>query len=56
MFRLTALTLACVASLAFSATAFAHDKPVATIVVIKTPPGITRPMLDAVKTFSENVE
>jgi hypothetical protein len=47
MFRSTALTLACAAALAFSTTAFAQDKPVATIVVIKTPPGITRPMLDA---------
>lgn len=51
MFRSTAITLAIAASLAFSAAAFAQEKPaeapVATIVTIKTPPGITRPMLDA---------
>lgn len=51
MIRYAAITLASLASLAFSAPACADDKPagipVATIVTIKTPPGITRPMLDA---------
>ena len=50
MFRSTAITFASLASLAFGTHAHAEDKPaetpVATIVTIKTPPGITRPMLD----------
>lgn len=51
MFRSTVAALACAASLTVSAIAFAQEKPVeapvATIVTIKIPPGITRPMLDA---------
>jgi hypothetical protein len=50
MFRCTAIILAGFASLAFSTPLLAQDKsadmPIATIVTIKTPPGITRPMLD----------
>lgn len=50
MFRSTAITFAGLASLALAAPALAEEKPaessVATIVTIKTPPGITRPMLD----------
>jgi hypothetical protein len=45
------IALACIVALAISVPAFADDTPaettVATIVVIKTPPGVTRPMLDA---------
>jgi hypothetical protein len=50
MFRSTAMILAGFASLAIAAPIFAQakstDTPIATIVTIKTPPGITRPMLD----------
>ncbi len=50
MFRSAAITLAGFTSLACAAPALAQDKPaetpVAAIVTIKTPPGITRPMLD----------
>jgi hypothetical protein len=50
MFRSTAITFAGLASLSLGTPVFAENKPVetpvATIVTIKTPPGITRPMLD----------
>jgi hypothetical protein len=50
MFRSITIMLAGLASLALGTPAFAEDKPaetqVATIVTIKTPVGITRPMLD----------
>jgi hypothetical protein len=51
MFRSTAITFAGLAALGLGAPASARDKPaetpVATIVMIKTPSGIARPMLDA---------
>lgn len=51
MFRSTLLMLAYAASVMSGQAAFAKDAPaetpVATIVTIKTPPGISRPMLDA---------
>jgi hypothetical protein len=51
MFRSITITLACAAALAVSTAALADeipaDAPVATIVVIKTPPGVTRTMLEA---------
>jgi hypothetical protein len=50
MFRFNAIIAAGLASFALGTAAFAEDKPaetpVATIVTIKTPAGITRPMLD----------
>lgn len=50
MFRTAAITFAGFASVASGAPLLAQDTPadtpVATIVTIKTPPGITRPMLD----------
>jgi hypothetical protein len=50
MFRSAAILLAALAWLALGAPVYAEDKPaetpIATIVTIKTPPGITRPMLD----------
>lgn len=51
MFRSATIVLAGLASLALGVPANAEDKPaetpLATIVTIKTPPGITRPILDA---------
>lgn len=50
MFRSATMALAGLTSLTLGAPTFAEDKPaempVATLVTIKTPPGITRPMLD----------
>lgn len=51
MFRSTVIIFTGLATLAFGAPVFAESKPaetpVATIVMIKTPSGIARPMLDA---------
>jgi len=50
MFRSATMALAGLASLAIGTPVYAEDKPaelsVATLVTIKIPPGITRPMLD----------
>ncbi|MBL0923162.1 MAG: monooxygenase [Sphingomonadaceae bacterium] len=50
MFRFTAILLAGLVSLGPAVSLLAKDRPagspVATIVTIKTPPGITRPMLE----------